>query len=149
MTHMNNATQLPNEFLYADIHIGQEASFDVVITEKHMQDFERLSGDKNPLHTDEAYAQHTSYGQRVVYGALCSSFFSCLIGMYLPGKHALYLGQQVRYRAPVYVGTCIRVQGIVTHKTDATNIIELTTRITDVKTGVCFVDGVAMVQVRV
>ena len=64
--------------------------FNVKITETMLKKFSDFTGDNNPLHTDENYANTTKFGKRVCHGMLLSSFFSRPVGMELPGKHALY-----------------------------------------------------------
>jgi acyl dehydratase len=58
--------------------------------------FAAISGDFSPLHMDDEYARGTEFGGRVVHGLLVGSLFSQLVGMHLPGKQALYLGQDQR-----------------------------------------------------
>ena len=78
---------------------------------------------------------------------LLASFFSKLVGMYLPGKNALYFSQTLNFQAPCYIGDTITVQGEVIDKSDSTRIITLKTLIHN-QTGVCLVDGIAKVIIR-
>ena len=127
------------------VQVGQQAHFMVDLTEDMVADFAAISGDTNPLHTDHTYAAQTPFGGVVVHGMLGASFFSRLIGMYLPGRYALYLSQKVTFRKPLRVGMRICVEGEVIQKTLATKTIVVATRILD-ESGECFTDGEALVS---
>ena len=81
------------EYSFNEIEIGFKKNFEVTITELMLSDFAKLSGDHNPLHMNEEYASSTSFKKRVCSGMFLATFFSRLVGMYLPGKHALYFSQ--------------------------------------------------------
>ena len=80
----------PLELKFHEICIGQINTFQIQITEKMVDDFANFSGDYNPLHMDQNFAKSKNFKNRVCHGMLLSSFFSRLIGMYLPGKNSLY-----------------------------------------------------------
>ena len=102
-----------NEYKFEDLKIGQEEYFTVTVTEEMMCSFLDLSGDTNPLHNDEEFAQSQGYQNKVVYGLLTTSFVSRLVGVYLPGKYCLLQGIEAKYVKPVYVGDILIVKGIV------------------------------------
>ena len=70
-----------NELKYDDIFIGQQESFTINITESMVEKFSNLSGDLNPLHMDNKFAESSSFNKRIVHGMLLATFFSQLIGM--------------------------------------------------------------------
>ena len=76
-----------------------------------MDSFKDLTGDLNPLHTEAAFALSYGYKDRVVHGMLTSSFYSTLIGMYLPGKYALFQGIDVSFVSLVFPGDTLTVFG--------------------------------------
>ena len=78
---------------------------------------------------------------------LLSSLFSQLIGMHLPGRYALYLTQQLNFRNPCRVGMRVMVDGEVRGKTNATQTINIHTRITDTASDTILIDGEALVKV--
>ena len=80
------------EYRWSDLTVGLSAQFEVQITESMIEAFAEISGDRNPMHLDEQFATAAGFPGRVVYGLLTSSFYSQLVGMYLPGKHALLHG---------------------------------------------------------
>ena len=135
------------EFTIDDITIGTKKKFNVTISEEMVNDFAELSGDYNPLHMSEEYASSTSFKKRVCSGMFLSSFFSRLVGMYLPGKHALHISQSLNFVNPCFIGETITVEGKVIDKSPATKIIKLETTITN-ESGKRIIDGKAQVIVR-
>jgi acyl dehydratase len=136
-----------NEYSFEDITIGQKEIFGVVITESMVNEFAKISGDYNPLHIDANYAQTTKFEKRVCHGLLLASFFSQLIGMYLPGKNALYISQTLNFISPCYINDKIIIKGEVFKKSLSTKIITLKTKIFNIMDD-CIVDGEAKVLVR-
>lgn len=105
-----------NNYSFEKIEIGTTEYFKVVIDEHKMKLFEELSGDLNPMHVDSDYAKRKGYRDKIVYGMLSSSFYSTLVGMYLPGEKCLLNKCDVDYRKPVYIGDEITVIGEVIDK---------------------------------
>lgn len=112
---------------FETIHVDDEAEITRVITAEDVDAFVKLTGDTNPLHTDEAYVAQTSFRQRVVHGMLTASFISTVIGTKLPGEGALWYEQEMRFLAPVRIGEEIRVWVRVTHKSEAQRVVLLET----------------------
>lgn len=133
-----------NNLLLGDIKIGDSTSFLRSFTEEDILLFSKLSGDENPLHMDETYAKNTSFGQRVVHGMLVASLCSRLVGMNLPGKRCLYLGQTLNFRNPVFLDDVLSVSGTVTFKSESTSIIKINISIK--KETLIVLDGEATVQ---
>jgi acyl dehydratase len=136
-----------NELSYNEISIGQQESFIIKITESMVEKFSNLSGDLNPLHMDNQFAESSSFKKRIVHGMLLASFFSQLIGMKLPGKNALYFSQTLNFRSPCYIDDEIEVVGEVIEKSNSTQIITVSTSIFD-KSKTCLIDGIAKIIVR-
>ena len=136
-----------SEYSLNEIEIGFKKKFEIIITEPMLSDFAKLSGDYNPLHMNEEYATSTSFKKRVCSGMFLSTFFSRLVGMYLPGKHALYFSQSLNFVNPCFVGDKITIEGEVTDKSIATKIITLKTTITN-ESRKKIIDGEAQVIVR-
>ena len=137
----------PNDLSYDDILIGQQDSFIIKITESMVEKFSNLSGDLNPLHMDNEFAESSSFNKRIVHGMLLASFFSQLIGMKLPGKNALYFSQTLNFRSPCYIDDEIEIVGKVIEKSDSTQIITISTSIFN-KSKTCLIDGIAKIIVR-
>jgi acyl dehydratase len=131
---------------FDEIQIGQKASFQVRITDELLKKFAEMSGDYNPLHMDEIYAQNSKFHQRVCHGMLLGSFISQLVGMHIPGKKCLYLSQNLNFHNPCYISDTITVEGIVKGKSDVTKILEIEATIHNQK-NTLLVNGVARVIV--
>ena len=136
-----------NKLSYNEISIGRQESFTIKITESMVEKFSNLSGDLNPLHMDNEFAESSLFKKRIVHGMLLSSFFSRLIGMKLPGKNALYFSQTLNFRSPCYIDDEIKVVGKVIEKSDSTQIITVSTSIFN-KSKICLIDGIAKIIVR-
>jgi acyl dehydratase len=86
-----------------ELKVGDRASISKAFSAPDVEQFARLSLDANPLHLDEAAAANSVVGQRVVHGALVASLFSALLGTELPGEGSIYLGQNTKYKSPVFL----------------------------------------------
>ena len=140
-------SEKPSEYSFDEIDLGMQKSFKVDISKNMLDVFGRDTGDYNPLHMNEKYASSTSFKKRVCSGMFLSSFFSRLVGMYLPGKHALHISQSLNFVNPCFIGETITVEGKVIDKSPATKIIKLETTITN-ESGKRIIDGKAQVIVR-
>ena len=140
-------SEKPLEYSFDEIELGMQKSFKVDISKNMLDVFGRDTGDYNPLHMSEEYASSTSFKKRVCSGMFLSSFFSRLVGMYLPGKHALHISQSLNFVNPCFIGEMITVEGKVVDKSPATKIIKLETTITN-ESGKRIIDGKAQVIVR-
>ena len=119
----------PNKLKFTDIKIGDSAEFEIIITETMVHQFANISGDFNSLHMDNEFAKTTKFGKRVCHGMLLGSFFSRLVGMYIPGLNALYLSQSLKFISPCFIDDKIIVRGTVIRKSERTKIITLQTLI--------------------
>ncbi len=84
------------------VQIGATASHSKKITDDDIQAFAELTGDRNPLHMDDDYAQTTRFGRRIAHGMLSASLISVVLGNELASEGVIYLSQTVRFIAPVY-----------------------------------------------
>ena len=126
-------TNLPLQYTFDSITVGINHEFEITVTEKLVSDFSVISGDFNPLHMDEKYATKTKFKKRVCHGMLLASFLSRLVGMYLPGKNALYFSQILNFISPCFINDIITVKGEIIDKNYATKIITLKTSIVNQK----------------
>jgi 3-oxoacyl-[acyl-carrier protein] reductase len=116
---------------FDQIQVGDEAELTHLLTKSDVQAFANLTGDLNPLHLDEVFAQRASFRKPVVYGMLSASFISTMIGMLLPGNGALWTGQTLEFLQPAFVGDTLRVAARVKHKSPATRALVLELVITN------------------
>lgn len=121
------------DYSYSEIEIGTTESFSRVITAEMMDMFLKISGDENPLHTDEEYAVTKGYANRVVYGMLTASLYSTLAGVYLPGKKSLLQSVESKFVKPVYVGDELKVTGKVVEKSETYELIRVKAEIRNQK----------------
>jgi 3-hydroxybutyryl-CoA dehydratase len=87
-----------------DIEIGMVRSLAKTIGDREIEMFAELSTDHNPVHLDDAYARDTIFEGRIAHGMLTASLISAVIGEQLPGHGTVYLGQSLKFRAPVRPG---------------------------------------------
>lgn len=99
---------------FDDLHIGLAAVYDRVVQDGDIQLFAELSGDNNPVHLDAAFAETTRFKGRIAHGMLSAAFISKVIGTQLPGEGAVYLEQNLRFKAPVRPGDGVRTTVTVT-----------------------------------
>lgn len=92
---------------YDELQIGDTASFSKTISETDVYLFAGISGDFNPAHVNEVEASKGMFGKRVVHGMLTASFISTVLAMKLPGPGTIYVGQELQFRAPVFIGDTI------------------------------------------
>lgn len=76
----------------------------VTVTEAMIGDFARATGDSNPIHLDESYAQGTIFKTRVAHGMLQAGILSGILGMAFPGVGTIYLSQTLKFTKPVFIG---------------------------------------------
>ena len=92
---------------------GQEASRSLTLTADHVETFAQLSGDRNPLHFDEEFAAGTPFGRLVVQGGLTTGLLHALVAMDMPGPGTVFLSQDWKFTAPVFIGDTITTRAEV------------------------------------
>jgi acyl dehydratase len=93
--------------------VGATATWTRTFTADDVETFATLSGDRNPLHFDEAFAARTRVGGLVVQGGLTTGLFNELVAMRLPGPGSVFLHQEWDYPAPVYVSDTVTAEAKV------------------------------------
>lgn len=86
---------------------GVKASLTRTIAEADIEAFAALTGDRNPVHLDSAYAARTRFGERIAHGMLSAGLISAVLGMHLPGPGGIYLSQTLTFLKPVRIGDTI------------------------------------------
>ncbi|WP_417249408.1 MaoC family dehydratase [Celeribacter sp.] len=97
-----------------DIEIGMTRSLRKVVTDRDIELFAEVSTDRNPVHLDDAYAQDTIFEGRIAHGMLTAGLISAVIGEQLPGHGTIYLGQSLKFMAPVRPGDMVLAEVTVT-----------------------------------
>jgi acyl dehydratase len=93
--------------------LGATARWTRTFTPADVEGFAAISGDRNPLHFDAAFAEGTRFGRLVVQGGLTTGLFNALVAMELPGPGSVFLHQEWDYPAPVYVGDTVTAEAEV------------------------------------
>ncbi len=132
------------QLTFNEIQINYSEEFEVKISTNLVNDFSKISGDFNPLHLDEKFALHTSFGKCIVHGMLLASFFSRLVGMHIPGKNGVYFSQSLNFRKPAFIGDSVKVIGTVIDTSKSTKIVTLKTELIN-QNNECILDGEAKV----
>ena len=114
-----------NSYKFVDINVGLEESFSVRVNSEKLDKFLKISGDINPLHTDAEYSKSKGFSDRVVYGMLTSSFFSTLVGVYLPGKYCILQGVDIQFSKPAYIDDILTITGKVSYINEAYKQLEI------------------------
>jgi acyl dehydratase len=112
------------------IAVGQRASRSLTLTTRHVRTFAELSGDYNPLHFDEGFAAATKFGRLVVQGGLTTGLVHALVAMDLPGPGSVFLSQNWKFTAPVYIGDTISAEAEVLSVHPSKPVTELRVQIT-------------------
>lgn len=86
-----------------EYRIGMKSEVERSFSSEEVNLFSKLSGDINPVHLDDTYAQKTMFGRRIVHGALASSIFSTIFANLLPGAGCIYLKSENKFLRPIYL----------------------------------------------
>ena len=116
-----------------DIEIGMMRHLTKTVTDRDIELFAEVSTDRNPVHLDDDYAQDTIFEGRIAHGMLTAGLISAVIGEQLPGHGTVYMGQTLKFMAPVRPGDQVRVEVEVTAVDYTKRRVTLDTR--------CLVDG--------
>jgi 3-hydroxybutyryl-CoA dehydratase len=109
--------------------IGQSASVTRTVSTEDVEAFARLSGDTNPVHLDEAYAEKTRFGHRIAHGAIALAYISAVLGSHFPGPGTIYLSQKASFKKPVYHGDTLTATVTVTAYRAERGILTLATEV--------------------
>lgn len=93
-----------------DLEIGMKRDLTKLITDADIEKFAEVSTDRNPVHLDEEYARETVFEGRIAHGMLTAGLISAVIGEQLPGHGTIYLGQTLKFMAPVRPGDIVHVE---------------------------------------
>jgi 3-hydroxybutyryl-CoA dehydratase len=126
------------------LELGITAQRTHVISDETIRAFAQASGDTNPVHLDDAYAATTPFGRRIAHGMLSAGIISAVLGNDLPGPGTIYLGQELKFKAPVYIGDIITATVELVKYRDDKRIAPFRTTCTN-QDGVVVVEGEAVV----
>lgn len=130
---------------FQKIELGDNAELSKTISETDVYSFAGISMDHNPLHINKVFAESTLFKQRVVHGMLTASLISAVIGTTLPGKNTIYLGQTLKFTAPVFIGDTVTARVTVVDIRAAKNVLKLKTVVVN-QNGKIVIEGEATVM---
>ena len=118
------------------ISIGQKATRSITLTADHVKTFADLSGDYNPLHFDESFVVKTKFKKLVVQGGLTTGLLHALVAMDMPGPGTVFLSQNWKFIAPVFIGDTItaEVEVLSVHKSKPVTQVSITIKRLDNET---------------
>src|SRR5665647_3919814 len=114
-----------------ELNIGDTDYFEKTISESDVYLYAGITGDFNPAHINQREAETTMFKERIAHGMLTAGFISAVLGTKLPGPGTIYLGQELRFTAPVRFGDTIKAEVEVIEKFDTKNIMKLSTTCTN------------------
>jgi acyl dehydratase len=124
------------------VTVGQRAERSLTLTAAHVKTFAELTGDYNPLHFDQAFAARTRFGRLVVQGGLTTGLLHALVAMDMPGPGTVFLSQNWKFTAPVYIDDTITAAAEVLSVHASKPVTQLAIRVTR-QTGEVVLEGEA------
>ena len=109
--------------------VGGTASRSITLTAEHVETFARMTGDRNPLHFDEAFAANTKFGRLVVQGGLTTGLLHALVAMDMPGPGTVFLSQDWKFTAPVFIDDTITATAEVLSVHETKPVAQLAVRV--------------------
>lgn len=129
-----------------ELAVGQSAEWAKTVTETDVVLYAGITGDFNPVHVNAVEAEGSRFGGRIAHGMLGAGFISAVIAMKLPGPGTIYLGQTLRFTAPVRIGDTVTARVEVAEVVVRRRRVRLTTTCRNQR-GELVMDGEATVMV--
>ena len=126
-----------NRYGFDDLFVGMSAQFKRKIDGEMIDSFSQVSGDLNPLHIDSDYARRSGFKDQIAHGMLCSSLFSELVGVHLPGENCLLTDISVVFSKPVFIDDEVIVDGSIVQLSPAFKSAKIDATITNENSEVC------------
>ncbi|MFV0352412.1 MAG: MaoC family dehydratase [Oscillospiraceae bacterium] len=131
----------------AQIQMGDSAYVEKTISESDVYLYAGIVGDNNSAHINAVEAEKGIFKKRIAHGMLGAGLISAALGTQLPGPGCIYLGQDLRFTAPVYFGDTIRATVTVSEIKPEKNIVRLVTVCTN-QDGKTVIEGTATLMPR-
>ena len=140
----NDPPQTIRNRTFDEIAVGDTASIERTLTLEDIQLFALMSGDMNPQHLDAEFAASTRFHGLIAHGMWGAALISAVLGTRLPGPGTVYLGQTLRFRAPVRIGDTLVISVTVAARDSARHMLTLACSCTN-QHGEAVIDGEASV----
>jgi 3-hydroxybutyryl-CoA dehydratase len=127
------------------LKVGDTYEMPFSLTQEQVNAFAELSGDKNPVHIDAAFAATTSFKKPIVHGIFSAAIFSRILGTIFPGDGTIYLGQTLQFKRPVFPDEDYQAKVEVV-SLEGRNSATIATVLTHVATGKSVIEGEAKVM---
>ena len=114
-----------------EVKVGQKATRSLDVTPEKVQMFAEVSGDYNPLHFDEEFVASTRFGRLLAQGGIATGLLHALVAMDMPGPGTVFIDQQWKFPAPVYIGDTITAEATVTWAHASKPVAKLAFRVTN------------------
>lgn len=124
------------------VSVGQKATRSLTLNSSHVKAFAELSGDYNPLHFDESFVAKTKFKKLVVQGGLTTGLLHALVAMDMPGPGTVFLSQNWKFTAPVFIDDTITAEAEVLSVHESKPVTQLKIRVTR-QTGEVVLEGEA------
>jgi acyl dehydratase len=111
------------------LSVGQQATRTLTLTDEHVRLYAEITGDHNPLHFDPEFAAATRFGRLVVQGGLTTGLLHALVATDLPGPGTVFLSQNWKFTAPVYIGDTITAEATVLSVHESKPVTQLAVRV--------------------
>ena len=131
---------------FDELAVGQAATLERTVSDGDVVAYAGITGDDNPVHLDEVVAAKSRFGGRIAHGMLSAGFISATIGTRLPGPGSIYLGQTLKFTAPVRIGDTVTTRVEVLELVPEKKRAKLGTRCVN-QHGETVIDGDALVMV--
>ena len=131
---------------FEELAVGQAATMERTVTDGDVVAYAGITGDDNPVHLDEAVAARSRFKGRIAHGMLSAGFISAAIGTRLPGPGSIYLGQTLKFTAPVRIGDTVTTRVEVLELVPEKRRVKLGTRCAN-QHGETVIEGEALVMV--
>lgn len=92
------------------LRVGQRAGRTQTITDREVELYAQITGDRNPLHFDSSFAARTRFGRLVAQGGIAAGMLNALVAMDLPGPGTVFMSQALKYLAPTYLGDTLTAE---------------------------------------
>lgn len=128
-----------------ELILNEKICYKKIITNEDVLVFAGVTGDLNPIHLDEKYAQESIFGKKICHGMLIAGYISNVIGTQLPGPGTIYLSQNIKFKKPIYLNDTVSVEIVVKNIDYKKNTVTLQTNVKN-QEDLLVIEGEALVK---